>query len=216
MKCLQKASVCRRHKSRHSIPLTGGSLMLQAPVSVRKWDFFFLARSAERDTKAGVTLLSSRLQVTSTNICACQSTAWLDLPHRTELWNVQNSLSAKGLALLGHSLLFLKYFWKSTWFPSPLLKYRSVFVSTCLCVHSLAKWVSFSFLALFCKGPKVTTGNISSIGSNIPRRQQRFRYNSWCWIKLWIHGRCCLLVWRRLGHNCYLQRTSRNHCGSST
>lgn len=60
--------------------------MLQATVSVRKWDFFFLAHcSAEGDTKAGVTLLSSRLQVTSTNICACQSTAWLDLPHRTEL-----------------------------------------------------------------------------------------------------------------------------------
>lgn len=66
-------------------------LMLQASVRVRILDFFFsyiffLAHSAaEGDAEAGFTLLSSRLQVTFTNICVCQSTARLVPPHYTAL-----------------------------------------------------------------------------------------------------------------------------------
>lgn len=66
--------------------------MLLAPGLVRILYFFFfppiffLAHSAaEGDAEAGFSLQSSRLQVTFTNICACQSTTRLVPPDCTLL-----------------------------------------------------------------------------------------------------------------------------------
>lgn len=42
-----------------------------------------------RDAKAGFNLVSSRLQVTFTSVCVCQSTTRLVSPHCAALWNVK-------------------------------------------------------------------------------------------------------------------------------